>query len=621
MAGGKRSRLDDMRDAPADAAPNFLEPDDAPRVERTPPRLPQPCPVVPLGVLGKQIVFLDGLQQVVMEAPRSCDKGALALWFGDEWLLSHDQFQERDKSGHPNGKFNQDKAQMALVADCRAKGVFNPEGKVLGRGAHRPKADESKLVLHMGRRVLIAHADGRTERALAGSVRLGEKDVFFPAADALPPPADKPSTRTDGETLEMLLDAWNWKDPEAAILLLSGWIAQAFICGALDWRAHVWMVAPTGSGKSSLQQIIRAILDDWCLSTADTSEAGIRQLLGNDTLAVSVDEAEKHDNPERLQGVLNLVKKGSSGDKIVRGGADHKATTFTARSAFLLSSVLHATLRGEDRNRIAVLDMRKLPEDVPPLEMELANWRSVGRRMHRRMIEQWPRFAATLAAYRRVIGSHRFDGRWQDTYGTLLACRDLLLFDHSPSQADDNETEPGMSRVRDAVTHVLPLMRRGRVEAQDDTGRAIEHLMSKALPGSKGDAPENVGTWLFRAMEPVRDENDNYELVNETARMKLRTHGLRVMRFVNRTVEGVLKECLEEALVGDEGWRDGYLALAYPGHAGLQQLWDRTEWIGDGYKQSLGKVEGVVMPRKVRFNPAGSDNALLVPLNAFRGEE
>lgn len=624
----KAERLAEMAATPAEPTPDLLERDDGPEVGGRAPRLPQPCPVIPLGVLGTQIVFLDGLRQIHVVGA-DCKKGDLKMWFGNDYLLAH--FEAKGRGGAPTGKFDQDDVQTAFVADCRAKGIFNPKGKVLGRGAHRPKADEAALVLHLGRSVLVARGERVGQQAIerhqAGMVTIAGKDVFFPAADSLPPPADKPADRAEAAELMQLFGTWNWIEPCGPLLLL-GWTAQAFICGWLQWRAHLWLPGPTASGKSSLQAILRALFEEWCLGTSDASEAGIRQTLDGDALPVLIDEAEPHDNPERMQGVLNLMKKSSFGDTVIRGGADHKAQSFEARSCFLLSSVLYASMRGEDRNRVALLEMRKLPEDVAPLEMELAKWRSAGRRLHRRMIEQAPRFERTLALYKRRIGALRFEGRWQDTYGTLLACADLLLYDH-PIPVNDYEGdggEPGMSRVNEAVALVLPLLEKSRFEARPDTVTVISHLVSRPLPGAHGAAPEPVGLWIERAMSAVCGEFPTDDLQpNETARGKLKAHGLKVVRIVQKPVDPRdpdkgMKEGFADALLEDAGWNEGYLAVAYPTNNGVKELFARSDWAGGQWTQSLLKIAGAVGPKKIRF--AGpSDNAILVPLSAFRGDE
>jgi hypothetical protein len=617
-----------MAAAAAEPVADFAGAADAPDFDGRPPALPLPCPVTPLGQLGGRLVFLDRAQQVVI-AGTECKKGDLKLWFGNEYLLTHFE-QMRGKNG--TSKVDQDDAQTALVEACYERGIFNPQGKVLGRGAHSPEGAGDTLVLHVGRAVLIAEPGQPVRRELPGKVMVAGKALFFPADSALEPPGREPSTRREAEELLAKFNTWNWVSPPAPLggridsapeaLLLFGWVGQAFICGALDWRAHAWLAAPTASGKTALQDVIRALLDEWVVKTADASEPGIRQVLRNDTLAVSIDEAEKEDNPERQKALLNLIKKSSSGDIIIRGSAEHKAQEFTAQSAFLMSSVLHATFKGEDRNRIALLQMRPLAESGGEFDKQLPHWRKVGRRMHRRMIEQWPRFERTLTSYRRAIGAHGYDGRWQDTYGTLLACADLLLHDSAPDGLALTE-EHGLSRVDAAVAAIVPLLAKGKVEARTDTERAIAHLMSKPLPGSNGKSPEPVGRWLERAMAEKYGTSDMGSFPDGPdveARDKLKAHGLRVVQMVKKpnTRSGY---GWSDALLDDEGWNSGFLAIAYGTNAALQELWRGTEWSGDGYLQSLRKLPGAHSPEKIRFAGVNSDNALVVPLKAFRGDD
>jgi hypothetical protein len=625
MSDDKKQRLKDMADAPEKEAPDMLGEMGAPEVE-TAVQLPQPCPVVPLGIIGKQLVFFDRSKQVVIDSTK-CDKGDMVLWFGNNYLEKH--FMNTTKS---QDRWNQRAAQFALVEDCQHKGIFNPQGKVLGRGAHRPRADEDALVLHCGRFVLIGHkGSSKLERHLPGKVRLGDKDVFFPAADALPPPADQSATRSEGKELLGHLQAWNFHDEGASFLLL-GFVLQGYFCGALSWRSHAWLVAPTGSGKTELQKLIRALHDGWIVEAADATEAGVRSKLGNDTLPVSLDELEKHDDPDKVQKVMNLMKKSSSGDAILRGSADHKGQDFTAQSCFVASSVLHATMRGEDRNRIALLELLPLPErkkGADPFKAELARWRKLGRRMHRRAVEQFGRFEHTLALYKRMIADHGFDGRWQDTYGTLLACADLALHDFSPDDMVPEEEAEGMDRVFAMVAKVLPMMRLGKSEARTDTERAIIHLLSKALPGVAGKPPEPVGSWLSRAVEQVTvQDNPNTfasdgDMPNEMARERLKSNGLRVVSY---QADEKGKMCIRDARVGEIAWKEDYLAIAYATNSTLQELWRGTEWAGDGYLQSLRKAGAGDRPciggKKVRFQKnARPDNALLVPLEVFQGDE
>lgn len=621
MARKKTDALQGIAMAEAVEAPDFLDTMEAPEFGRK-PRLPQPCPVTPLGVQGQKLFFLDSLNQIASMAA-DLKKGDLKLFFGTDWLLEHfPQHPKGWKQGDPVTKFDQDDAQTALVEDCRMKGIFNPDGRVFGRGAHRARHDEGQLILHMGRSVLLANPrDHKGKQLKPKSLPPGAVgDSYFPALPGLPAPADTASSNTEARELLNFISKWYWVEQEAAPLLLLGFIAQMFICGVLGWRSHVWLAAPTASGKSELQKLIRAVHADWCLFTEDASEAAIRQTLGDDTLPVMIDEAEAHDKPERLAAILNLMKKASSGAKMHRGSADHKAQEFTAQSCFLLSSVLHANMRGEDRNRIAILEMRQVPLDAEELKLDLPHWRQMGRRMHRRMIEQWERFESTLHAYKREIASRRFEGRWRDTYGTLLACADMLLFDDSPRDSLSEDPDEGPDRVRNAVAKIMPMMSRGRVEARSDVDRVLLQLQSHMVPGAHGKASEPLGAWLERAMK-LKAEAGQFATdpttyhVDEEARAKLKAYGLRVVQLERKSTGGwTVTDAKPEV------WEGQYLAVAYATNKGLCQVFQGSEWADGIWLQSMGKIPGVEKGLKVRF-AGNSDNAIAVPLTALQGGE
>lgn len=593
------------------------------------------CPVTALGVQGDKIWLLDRFNQLQCFKPDELRKGVISLIFGHDYALEEwpqkKLMEGTGKNGIepkwvPNGKIDQDAVQNAVIAACAAKGIFKPQGKVFGRGAHRGRDDDNQLLLHMGAKVWISSA--KDWRGAPSKIDVTEHKAgaiggrYFPADDALQPPAAEASIPDEARALQALFARWYWVEPEIAPLLLLGMVGQMFICGALAWRSHVWLAGSTAAGKSSLQKIIRAIHADWVFTTEDASEAAVRQLLDNDTLPVMIDEAEAADNPERQRAMLNLAKKASSGAKIARGGNDHKGHEFIAQSAFLFSSVLHAPMLGEDRNRFAILDMMQVPAKAEQLDVNpmLAGWRAIGRKMHRRMLEQWPRFDQTLAVYKRQIHSHGYMGRWQDTYGTLLACADMLLFDSAPGGEVRAGEAPDRPSEVDWVLRILPMMVRSRTEARSDDERIIAYLQSLTLPGANGAAPETIGQWLWRAMEPrLNDSGDELasDAVNETARARLKSVGLRLVTLEPGR-DGRLRVA-GEPMIRD--WQSAYLAIAYPTCKPLADLFKGSDWANGGWLQSFGKVQGVQKGMKVRFTPGSSDNAIAVPLMALKGEE
>lgn len=617
-------RLAAMRDAELEAAPGFDEAEEG--GDDPHKHLPSPCPVTPLGINGKNIVFLDGLKQIVT-APTKCEKGDMMLWFGNGYLEAH---YGHDSDSKKADRWDQRRAQTDFIEDCRNLGLFDPSGRVFGRGAHRGPLGGHELVMHLGNRVMIADPSrkkvgDRMKLVKAGTINLQGERLFYPAGPPLPPPANTPATVEDSESLLKTFEGFNFVHAKAAPLLLLGMVGQMYFCGALRWRSHMWITAPTGAGKTTLQNIVRECLQGWCLHTEEATEPSIRQVLKDDTLPVLIDEAEGHDRPEQKQAIINLMKRASAGGKIHRGGADHKHSEFTAQSCFMLTSVLHAPLRGEDRNRMAILEMRAITDNSPPppLALELATWRTLGRRFHRRIIMQWDRWERTYDSYRKAIADLGYVSRTQDTYGTLLAAADLMRFDHGWWEISLANAAPGIERVTQAVASCVPMMEESRAEAEGDDVRCRRTLLGTHLPGFGGKPPEPIGRWIDRAMTPliVNDPNDaeswaNGALaVNQDARDRLKSYGLAVVKL-HRTPSGALG--YRDA--DPEDWDNSYLAVAGETNLALAQLLKDTDWRGGGWKQSLGKVPGVEKC-KVRFYE-GTVQAQCVPLNAmtFRDE-
>lgn len=600
-------------------------------------------PMTPLGqaTTGSRIVFMDANNALQERDTRLSSNDFVLHCGGEEWLwLTFPRFAKqsaKDKeAGLPPNQvgFDHGAAGNALAEACFRKGIFNPEGRVFGRGAHRPKHDEDSLLLHCGNRLLLANMPDKRGRRMKKlqAVRAGSfEGCFYPGGPALPfPDVAKGSTADEARGLMELLGEWNWIAADSAKLLLLGWIGQMYVCGALGWRAHIWLTGSTAAGKSELQKVIRALASEWAITTEDATPAYIRQKLGLDRLAVLIDEAEADDDAERQQAMLTLARKGSSGGSLGRGGSDHKAQDFTIHSCFILSSIIHSIKVGQDHNRFAILDMRPIPVDKPELMLDLPHLRQLGRRLHRRMLDQWGRFDATLRFYKDAIHAAGFSGRWRNTFGVLLSCADLLLFDDGPQARWDPSTgEWTIDQGGEAwVRMVEPLMIRGSEEARTDTERAIQALLSALVPGSGGNPPETVARWLNRAVEPGRSTVGDVEVmegVNEAARDRLKTYGLRVFmpKDNGRDEKGRQKWGVEELGTGAVAWRDGYLAIAGGGHRGIAELLRHAASdIGNGqWMQSFAKAEGAIRLR-MRFEKIGTpDYVVALPLRLFGGGE
>ena len=212
----------------------------------------------------------------------------------------------------------------------------------IGRGFFR--TPDRQLVWHLGDRL---QADGKT-------MGLGELKGVIPLAG---PPIHLAPDAADHDDTKRLADAvlaCRW-ETEADAKRFMGWLVSAVIGGALEWRAHSWLSAPSGSGKSWLMDnLARRILGDFCVFTSDTSAAGLSRAVRNDSVPVLFDEAEP--TQSQVEAVLSILRISSGGggnrlraDKNSTSGYDSTNYRFSA----LLSSVLVNRMNQANTTRFA----------------------------------------------------------------------------------------------------------------------------------------------------------------------------------------------------------------------------------------------------------------------------
>lgn len=318
------------------------------------------------------------------------------------------------------------KAASMLFEDAAKCGVYTPL-RIRGRGAWW---DNNRTVLHLGDRII---ADGNTLPILKPFEssyiyqRLSQLDGF-----------GKYQPLSDQEAMEALDLACRflWEMP-ASGLLLAGWTVLAPVCGALDWRPHIWLTAAAGSGKSAiLDRYVTPLLSDMALTVAgNTTEAGIRQSLRSDALPIVFDEAESNEKVDqiRMQNVLALARVASSESKAttVKGSAHGEATRYHIRSMFMMSSIATHLKQGADQTRFAQLTL-KSPNEIAK-EERAKHWDGLDRDLDRVITKEYskslihrtitliPMIRESVKVFVRVAADHFGSQRLGDQYGTLLA--------------------------------------------------------------------------------------------------------------------------------------------------------------------------------------------------------
>ena len=241
-------------------------------------------------------------------------------------------------------------AVNALFQRSAAIGIFIPD-RVRGRGAWM---DQGRAVVHLGPMVQIGGENRRPSEI--------ESEYIYEAAPAMQITPDVPATNEEANRLVRICERLTWENPLSA-QLLAGWCVIAPVCGALDWRSHIWVTGPASAGKSTvMKNIIGRVVGPVALyADGSTTEAGLRQTLNHDARPVIFDEAESEDRnqAQTMQRVLQLARISSSGGEIVKGSVDGQAKTYSIRSCFCFSSINTAVSHYADETRISKLVLRR----------------------------------------------------------------------------------------------------------------------------------------------------------------------------------------------------------------------------------------------------------------------
>lgn len=398
-----------------------------------------------------------GSKTIISLAPSSMTKNNLIQLASLEWWKN----TFPDKNG-----FSIDSAVDYLIQKSSEFGTFNKR-LVRGRGAW---IDDKRVVIHAGNKLYI---DGKEV-----SLKEYKSKYIYEAAGELNFNLVEPVKIADGKLFIDLLGKLNWLRAVDAYLL-AGWCVIAPVCGALDWRPHIWLIGASGTGKTTLiNKIILKLLGEVGLQLeGETTEPGLRQLLKNDALPVIFDEAEADDQraQQRVQSLLSLMRSASSNASglLAKGSSGGNANTYQTRSTFLLSSVASQIVHASDRSRITSLELisakdseaQSRYESFLKLQSELVTddfsiaLRSRTVRMLPVILENIKIFSAAAAL---VIGGNRTG----DQYGALLAgayslvSDKLITFDAAAEwlQGKDWSEEKSNELLRDEVRLISHLL-------------------------------------------------------------------------------------------------------------------------------------------------------------------
>lgn len=547
--------------------------------------LPEDFPCQPLGFNSGTFFILAANGQIQRLAARDLTRNNLVALVSPKDRVLREIWPRFRKDGTLDG-FKPELVADAIMRKASQLGAWTPGTKLRGVGCWADS--DGNLVVHCGD-VLLRPGDSPTRPGLhAGFV--------YERCAPMPRPAE--GSKVDGAVGRVLLDMlaqWNWRVAEVSPQLVLGWIAAALLSGALPWRPMLWVTGTHGTGKSTLQDMVRQLLRDWLVSSSDASAAGIWQRIGCNAQPVALDEIEADESNERSNAIIKLARQASSGGLVLRGGQDHQGAQFTARSAFLFSSIYLPPLRAQDRGRIAVLELLKLRRDSAAPKASAEFMAGLGTRLFRRCMDVWELLPEHRAGWGETLATLGFDRRACDQWGTLLSLGYLMLGDELP--------DPMARRaIAEFVSAIAGVVRKDDEEASEegDPEACLLHLATSLVPQWRQGERSTVGACAVatRRYEELSAKNagGGAKTDAEIAQRALSTVGCRVLK------QG-------------KAW---FLAVANS-HAELGRIYQQTHWATRSgatgvWRQALLRLPGAAAGSEAIRFCGWRSRATLVPI-------
>lgn len=545
-----------------------------PQPETEPDDEPSPAPFKALGYDHGVYFYLPSntCQVIALTAAQHSKTHFLQLAPLDWW---------RETFRDDKDRIDWDKATDTIMRLCEDQKVYDP-ARVRGRGAW---TDATRVILHLGNRLVV---DGRSHEITRLPKAFTSFYTYENAKAILGPSSD---TLVDdiAANIRSIALRFRWETPASANMLL-GWIALSPVCGALEWRPHIWITGGAGTGKTTiLKSFIKPLLGGMYEgATGGTTEAGLRGQLRSDAIPIVFDELEQNEQKDKqqVQNILSLARIASSeGGKIYKGTTSGGVNTFEVRSMFCVSSINVALVQRADLDRFCVLSLKRDhmdKNDWEKFEQEILDTctEDNGRKLVARTISQIPlirKNAKTLAA----ALARKFGQRFGDQYGTLLAGAWSL----QPKGGGELTVESARQWVEQMDWESR------EVDATDaDEAKCLARILQSLIQVDSGRRLTILELVQMAAETALSDSPSQLGMTSDEVTNILGRYGLKVT--------------------------GGALAVSNSS-TNLQTLLRDSPWSGTAYRQALRRIEGATHSTgTLRFPGSGVSRATLVPLQA-----
>ena len=274
-----------------------------------------------------------------------------------------------DPNGNTTWSLEEIRDALALVASTR-RSKHNDRGVGVWQGLNENGENNESVILANGSEAARWNGDRVLRRIehprIDGMVLdFGHGDANWFDYDTLARYAAHANESEEwrSETIDRavsLFRGWRWRhetDPE----LVTGLVMATWVQTIWAWRPLVAVTGESGSGKTTLFEALGGrqerlgIFGGLALSGAKSSEAGVRQAIGNTGKIVLLDEFEKSKDRD---AILQTLRASSRGDTVRKGTAGgQKGTAFRMQHIAWIAAIESGLHRQPDINRFVCLEL------------------------------------------------------------------------------------------------------------------------------------------------------------------------------------------------------------------------------------------------------------------------
>jgi hypothetical protein len=395
---------------------------------------PKLCPVIPLGFIGKDIVFALPEGEIRREAA-----------YRIQSMLATDIFVSvagtvflslwRDPK---DNKIHLQPAAKWLVRECRDRGYWDASRPQRGYGVW-PSAKGP--MVHAGDAVGSWPFKDPDWRPVAEALREETGGTIWLLRPPAPRPG-KPATVKDVQILRDGMDRWRFRPlgdgglTEADILF--GHLGVMLLGAVPRFRPTVNVVGGAGTGKTTLSRFMNAAASVNAGELLDTfTDAGLRQSLAGEARGVHLDEAEP--SPDGQQGpierAMEIIRRMATGEGSAgrQGSINGGPQATSAVGCVYLASIFPLAPGDAMASRMVEVRLKPLGaakgEADDELEALIESARAMSPALLARAVRDHERFRADVAMLKTALGETGQSQRGADLFSALAAGRRLLLFD------------------------------------------------------------------------------------------------------------------------------------------------------------------------------------------------